>query len=258
MEADDLKVRNCLFRENEDGILCGNLKDIRSLTVEYSEFGFNGHGDGQSHGIYVGRIDEFTFQFNYVHHTKTGHHVKSRARVSNILYNYLTDGNEGNSSCAIDLEDGGRALIMGNILHQSKYTENSALIHYGMPNSNEGETFYIVNNTVSSDRRAGIFVRNHSPAQVVIANNLLIGKLVLTQGKNKETGNIFATKSCLCPQPAYPFTLSLKCSAVNAGVGVQEGGTVDLIPFYEYVHPLCRQPREVLDKLDVGAFEYKF
>ena len=157
------------FWSNENGILCGNIDSIHKLTVKYSEFGFNGYGDGQSHGIYVGQIDEFIFEFNYVHHTKSGHHVKSRARQSLNRYNYLTDHELGNASYAIDLQNGGVAFVVGNILHQSKYTENSSLIHYGMPNSDSGQRIFIINNTVSSDRRVGIFVLNHSPAQALVS-----------------------------------------------------------------------------------------
>lgn len=43
VEGDSLSVRNCLFWNNENGILCGGLKSIRTLTVRYSEFGFNGY-----------------------------------------------------------------------------------------------------------------------------------------------------------------------------------------------------------------------
>lgn len=258
VEGDNIKVRNCLFRENENGILCGSLKNIHKLTVEYSEFGFNGFGDGQTHGVYIGNIDEFTFQFNYVHHTKSGHHVKSRARINNIRYNYLTDGEDGNASYAIDLPDGGKSFVIGNILHQSKYTENSALIHYGMPNTTKGETFFVINNTVSSDRNTGIFVLNHSKAEGVVINNLLMGKLDIGSGKIKEENNVFVEKSCFSPQKSLPFSLHPTCKAVDTGKKLQKGYDKNLTPLFEYVHPVSKQPRNTLRQIDVGAFECQY
>jgi len=256
VEGDNLNIRNCFFRENENGILCGNLKEVKKLKVEYSEFGFNGYGDGQSHSIYVGAIDEFTFQYNYVHHTKSGHHVKSRADLNYIRYNYLTDLDDGNASYAIDLPDGGKAFIVGNILHQSRYTENSSLIHYGMPKSQKGHTFYIVNNTASSDRHTGVFLLNHSPAKAIIVNNLLFGSLDLAVGLNKEIANLYVGSSCLSPKNSLPFLISQTCKAVNAGFRTNDYDVKDLTPLYEYVHPLSRKMREQDNAIDIGAFEY--
>jgi len=257
VEGDNLKVRNCLFWSNENGILCGNIKSIHSLTVRYSEFGFNGYGDGQSHGIYVGGIDEFIFEFNYVHHTRSGHHVKSRARSNQIGYNFLTDHEAGNSSYAIDFEDGGKGVVIGNVIHQSKVTENSALIHYGMPNSSSGEPFYIVNNTVSSDRHTGIFVLNHSPAEGLIVNNILVGKLQIGVGKNKENSNFLADISCFSPLPYNPKALKYDCAAVNAGLILNKNADVDLVPRFEYIHPLSKKERNQFEKIDIGAYEYE-
>lgn len=256
VEGDDLKVRNCLFRNNENGILGGSLKNVHRLTVEYSEFGFNGHGDGQSHGIYIGAIDEFIFSFNYLHHTKSGHHVKSRARLNKILYNYLTDHEDGNASYAIDLPDGGKSFVIGNYIHQSKYTENSALIHYGMPKSQKGQTFYIVNNTVSSSRHTGIFVHNHSPAEGIVVNNLLFGKLQLATGQFEEKHNRFVKGSCFIPDRFFPFAVQPDCSSIDSGIFMENSSQFDLMPRYEYVHPLTKHTRRSAGQIDVGAFEY--
>jgi hypothetical protein len=256
VEADNLRVRNCLFWNNENGILCGSLKNIRTLSVQYSEFGFNGYGDGQSHGIYVGNMDKFIFRFNYVHHTKSGHHVKSRARSNHIEYNYLTDLDDGTASYAIDLPDGGEALVIGNIIHQSKYTENSNMIHYGFPNKEAGQTFYIVNNTVSSNRHTGNFVMNHSPAEGVIVNNLLTGKLDIASGPHREKNNIVVSRSCFSPYPDRPFALAGGCAAIDTGIPMEDKQGVNLIPKYEYVHPLSKKERRIVGKVDIGAYEF--
>lgn len=59
MEGGHLRVRRCTFWDNENGILSSNNPGAR-LEVEQLEFGYNGVGDGASHGIYVGAIDSFS------------------------------------------------------------------------------------------------------------------------------------------------------------------------------------------------------
>ena len=54
-EQGSLTVRNCRFLENENGILTASNPGM-TLTIENSEFGHNGAGDGQSHNLY-GRRD---------------------------------------------------------------------------------------------------------------------------------------------------------------------------------------------------------
>lgn len=256
VEGDNLKIRNALFWDNENGILCGNLKNVHVLSVKYSEFGFNGYGDGQSHGIYIGAIDKLIFEFNYVHHTKSGHHIKSRAQFNKIAYNYLSDHEIGNASYAIDLQDGGKAIVIGNILWQSKFTENSALVHYGMPNSPAGQSIFIINNTVISDRHIGIFVLNHSKGRAHIYNNLLVGKLDLAVGENQEKNNIVVPKSCFLPSSGRIFALAPDCNAVNSGFIITEHEPeMAFIPKFEYIHPLSKKQRKTDEKIDVGAYE---
>ncbi|OGP65481.1 MAG: hypothetical protein A2169_13450, partial [Deltaproteobacteria bacterium RBG_13_47_9] len=183
-EGSDLTIRNCLFHNNEEGILGGSNRES-TITVEYSEFAYNGYGDGQSHGIYVGSIKRFVFQYNYVHHSKIGHHVKSMAQENFILYNRLMDEEDGNSSYAIDIPDGGLAIIIGNIIHQGKLAENFSLIHYHSKTEKPGIGLYVVNNTALNSRHDGVFVNNRSPMQAQIINNLVVGKLKLVEGPFK-------------------------------------------------------------------------
>ncbi len=255
MEGRNLKIRNCLFWANENGILGGSAEKDSSLTIRYSEFGFNGHGDGQSHGIYIGGIDRFVFEFNYVHHTRTGNQVKSRARFNLIAYNFITDGDNGNSSYAIDLEDGGKAQIIGNVIHKSKYADNSAMIHYGMPNSKSGENFYVINNTASTDRNSSIFVLNHSPAEGWSYNNLLCGKFKTAVGKIIEDANMIVPKTCFTSTFTTGYALNSGCRAIDAGKILNEANGTDLVPHFEYAYPLSKKNRAVDSHIYIGAYE---
>ena len=68
-EGRNLQVRNCFFHDNENGVLAGRKKDS-DILVEYSEFSNNGHGDGRSHNIYVGRVKSLVFKYNHSHHAR--------------------------------------------------------------------------------------------------------------------------------------------------------------------------------------------
>jgi len=93
----NLTVRNCVFRDNEAGLLTWNDPGS-DILVEHSVFSRNGYGDGQSHNIYIGRVRSFTLRFSHSHDSRIGHEVKSRAALNRILYNRLTDEQDGNSS----------------------------------------------------------------------------------------------------------------------------------------------------------------
>ena len=129
-EGRGLVVRHCLFHDNENGILTG--ADPQSdVLVEHSEFHHNGAGDGYSHNLYIGQVRSFTLRFCSSHHERTGHLVKSRAQASSILYNRLMDEADGTSSYVIDLPNGGRSVVIGNIIHHGPRAENGLAVSYG-------------------------------------------------------------------------------------------------------------------------------
>ncbi|MBW2341901.1 MAG: right-handed parallel beta-helix repeat-containing protein [Deltaproteobacteria bacterium] len=254
-EGMDLTIRNCLFHNNEDGILGGSNRES-TIMVEYSEFAYNGYGDGQSHGIYVGSIKRFVFQYNYVHHSKIGHHVKSGAKENFILYNRLMDEEDGNSSYAIDIFNGGLAIIIGNTIHQGKLAENFSLIHYHSKIEKPRDGLYVVNNTVLNSRHNGIFVSNRSPIEAQLMNNLVVGRLKLIDGRFKGTHNIKGDKGYFVNPNRYNLCLNPNSKAINAGIDPGKVHGISLTPVAEYMHPISRRDRPRIGPLDVGAFEF--
>ena len=108
-----------------------------------------------------------------------------------------------------------------------------------------------------SGRQTGIFVLNHSPAEGVIFNNLLMGKLALAVGKHQEKNNLSNPTSCFSPLPYTPLALKPDCPAVNNGFPTQTILPDSLlVPSFEYVHPLSKKDRRQVDKIDIGAYEY--
>ncbi|MBK6295861.1 MAG: hypothetical protein IPF55_17555 [Rhodoferax sp.] len=129
-ESGTLTVSDCTFTNNENGILTGGNPKAE-LVVINSEFGHNGHGDGQSHNLYVGAIASLSVSGSYFHHAKVGHLLKTRAAVNHILYNRLTDETGGRASYELELPNGGLAYVIGNIIQQGSQTENPHLVSYG-------------------------------------------------------------------------------------------------------------------------------
>lgn len=180
IESGRLRVRDCVFWGSDSGILTGNYagRGVERVEIEASEFGYLGHGDGQSHHVYVEASELFRVVGSYFHHGNTGHLIKSRSAVNDIRYNRITDERGGRASYEIDLPNGGIAVLVGNVVQQNRDTENPALISYGR----EGyrwpvNRLFLVNNTLVNEHpHGGAFVRAAAGNDgVYAANNLLVG-----------------------------------------------------------------------------------
>jgi hypothetical protein len=176
-ENGTLVLRNCLFRDNENGILTSGNKDAE-LQIENTEFDRNGSEDGRAHQLYVGDIARLKVTGSYFHNAVGGHLLKSRAAINMVTYNRLTDENGGRASYELEFPSGGTSYVIGNIIEQNPTTENSNIISVGAEGykwpKNE---LYLINNTIVDDRPAnGVFLRIMPGLQLLKAtNNLLVG-----------------------------------------------------------------------------------
>jgi len=251
-----LTVRYCSFINNENGILAGRSGDEGTVQIEHCEFAYNGHGDGQSHGVYINnKIGQLIFQYNYIHHTKTGHHIKSRAKKNMIRYNRIMDEQDGTSSMAIDIPNGGYAIIVGNIIHQGRHADNHRVIKYQNIGKEDALGLYVVNNTVISDIK-GIFVDNSTPVIASVINNLFEGDLSMGNGKYREQSNMKGNPGMFRDMGRYDFHLKPHADAVNAGMALDGRAMIQACPEDEYYHPLGKIRRKNDGKIDIGAFEY--
>lgn len=243
----DLTIRNCLFDGNQNGILAhDNAGSV--LVVEHSEFKDSGAGDGHSHGIYVNKIERLVFRHNWVHGTRIGHHVKSRARENLILHNRLEDGPGGSASYALDMPNGHIGVVVGNIMQKGPKAENRAVVNFIAPVARPGAALHLINNTVVGGRR-GVMLANRSPIEADLRNNLLVGELDLVDGRGGGGGNLTAPPSDL----GENYTLRGGGVAIDSGVAVEADA---LRPKAEYAHPAGARPRRASGPLDVGAFEW--
>lgn len=260
-ENGHLRLKNCLFWGNENGLLTTGGANHRNakLEIENSEFAYNGNGDGLSHNLYVGAIDYLRVTGSYFHHANVGHLLKSRAKINEIEYNRLTDESGGRASYEIDLPNGGIAYIVGNLVQQNKDTENSTILSFGAEGPAWPENrLYLASNTLANDHPyGGAFLRVYSGADRVISmNNILVGKGKLHANIDiRSLNDAHARWEIFSKASRYNYHLSSIREYPpyqEPSVGPEE--RAKLIPNREYSHP--RQIRNLQSKpLAAGAFQ---
>lgn len=263
-EGKNLTVRYCYFHDNENGILSGAVAASK-ITVEYSEFNLNGAGDGYSHNLYIGKIDTLLFRYNYSHHCKVGHELKSRANVNYILYNRFSNEATGTASYEVDLPNGGLVVLMGNVLQKGTNANNSNMVSYGVEGltNNAPHNFYLINNTLVNERSAGTFVNIINGTSLYKSyNNIFAGNGNLMNGTALTLDTLSNKKYAISGAGfmntvTYDYHLTVASSAVNAGAtaGNSSNG-LSLTPAYEYAHPAGKIVRAASGTLDAGAHEF--
>ena len=266
LEGQNLAVSHCYFHNNENGILAGKINPC-TILVEYTEFGFNGAGDGYSHNLYIGNIDTLKFQYNYSHHASVGHELKSRANVNFILYNKLSDETTGNASRNIDLPNGGTAYIIGNVIEQGPQSQNSNIIGYGLEgltNTAPNEV-YAINNTLINNKTNGSFFAFQTGTTLFKCyNNILAGAGSFVTGSfpsgiDTSNNRVSATISSFAFTNVanYDFHITAASTAViNKGKNPGTANSFSLSPVKEYIHSNNTAARCSSGTLDIGAYEY--
>ncbi|MGB1205484.1 MAG: hypothetical protein ACPG5B_07560 [Chitinophagales bacterium] len=265
LDGTHLTVRNCYFHDNENGILTTETESnlyLGNILIEFSEFGHNGYGDGYSHNLYIGRVNKLTFRFNYTHHAKIGHALKSRATYNDILYNRIMDEDTGYASRLIDLPNGGVSLVMGNLVMQGTEATNKNVLGYGLEGlTNPAEhELYVINNTFVNKRVFSCtFLDIHENTSVVkLSNNIFGGTGTLINGPTPTMNtNLIETNLNnlnFVDEANYNYDLTANSPAIDAGT---TPNNATLIPTFSYQHPLGYETRATVNNvMDIGAFEY--
>lgn len=257
-ERGNLTVRNCKFENNENGILSASGTDML-LDIENSEFGHNGAGDGRSHNIYIGHIGRLTVTGSYFHHARTGHLLKSRARESHIFYNRLTDETGGKASYELDLPNGGRAYVVGNLIEQNSQTENSNIIAFGVEGyQKKGRNeLYLINNTIVDNRpnTGNILLLQSGPDKVTLMNNLLItDKRFDSRLTSPAQNNLNVDWDQFVLAARLDFRLRTDSRLYGKYVRPDPVEGQSLVPQREYVHPSGSRPLAAMPRAP-GAFQ---
>lgn len=181
-----LTIEHCTFRDNQDGILTAN-NPAATLVVRNSTFDSNGAclpGKGCAHAIYGGFIGLLRVENSHFVSTRTGHHIKSRARRSEIVGNTIEDGPAGTASYLVDLPDGGSLVLTGNTMEKGPRTQNpTTAISIGEEGDKRppGE-IVISGNTFVNRGPPTLFLRNLTKNSARISGNSIKGPVRTLSG----------------------------------------------------------------------------
>lgn len=266
LEGIGLTLRKSYIHDNEIGILTNN-DGVSDILIENTEFDHTGRIGG-SHNVYIGLVNSLTFRYNYSHDASEKHLLKSRAKLNVITYNLfsttLADKTgavaRGAPSYEIDLPNGGRSFVIGNIIQQPSVNENFAFIAYGMEGAtNPEQNLYVINNTFLNDDIVGTFVQIGSDVQTpaLIQNNVFAGwGRITNQSSAIQKTNYHSTAPSFVNRRDYNFRPKPGALFINSGSTVSGLGTsVSLVPKMQYVHPASAEPRPVRGPIDIGAYE---
>jgi hypothetical protein len=176
MEAANLTVEHVRIVNNQNGILTNT--DVKgSLIVRDSEFLSNGScTNGCAHGLYADHLDLLRVERSRFFETRQAHHIKSRARRTEVIDSDLEDGPNGTSSYQIEIPNGGAVLVRGCTIEKGPKSENhTGAIVIGM----EGVTQRTPEITVENNRfrvdggYPSYLVVNQTATEAALAGNTL-------------------------------------------------------------------------------------
>jgi len=266
LEGTNFTLRNSFLHDNEDGIL-SNRNENSDILIEYTEFGHNGRGEGQTHNLYIGKVKSLTFRYNYSHDANVGHNLKSRAMTNTIVYNRFASTNPGDKgstapgqpSYEIDLPSAGTSYIIGNVIQQPAANQNPTIVAYGEEGaSNPGQDLYFINNTVVNDFAGGtfLFVSGKVTTPALIQNNIFIGEGTLSSQAASVLKNNYRAFAAGGVDRSIDGVRRI-ASALVRGAGTDPGKSaagVALVPTGQYKDVASGEERAADSALDLGAY----
>ena len=185
-EGRNLTVERSRFVDNEEGILAASQADS-TITIRGSYFKGNGNcllPAGCAHGIYANAIDRLVVEGCTFLEQQIGHHIKSRARRTELVVNRIEDGPAGTASYLVDIPDGGSLIMRGNILEKGPRSDNPTVAVTLGEESNSNLTAQIIveNNRFTNDTPGPtVFVRNLTRTPASVRGNVLMGNVRLME-----------------------------------------------------------------------------
>jgi hypothetical protein len=159
-EGGNLVLERVVLRDCQNGILGPSKDTPASVVMNDCDVFSNGTGTGQTHGVYIGKIARFVCTNSRFRDTRIGHHVKTRAHISDIEACEVGLDFVGNESYNIDIPVGGDASVSGCVLRQGPNTDNPIMLNYGSePNPYPGGSLKVESCRFESTA-GGVGIRN--------------------------------------------------------------------------------------------------
>ena len=144
----DLTVRNCLFHDHDNGIETGAATgDYAVHDSVFQNGGCEYVGTGATHNMYFGQNPSVRIENVLTSMVTNGHGIKSRSQRTTIINTRVLDGERGESSCCIDLPDGGLVVIDGCTLQKGPNPQNPNLLQFCAEGASCQEHRMLVTNT---------------------------------------------------------------------------------------------------------------
>ena len=123
--------------------------------------------------------------------------------------------------------------------------------------TNPSQTLYIINNTFVNDRGSGTFVELAGGTTATLRNNLIVGNGTLVSGGTvTQVSNLRTSAPNFVNPGAFDYRPTAATPGIDQGTAPGLGGTFDLRPSYQYVHPRNRETRPTRNGIDIGAYEF--
>jgi len=186
-EGGDLTVEHVRFINNQEGILAAASPAAR-IVIRDSDFERNGTcegGGGCAHGVYVNDLASLRIERSRFFETKQGHHIKSRAAMTEVIGCDIADGAKGTSSYAIDVPNGGAVLVRDTHIEKGPLSENhTGAIVVGAEGVTQRTPGIVVeNNTFRVDGDYNSFlVVNMTATEAALKGNILLGNAKALHG----------------------------------------------------------------------------
>jgi hypothetical protein len=188
-EGAALLVENTRFVDNENGILGANDPKV-SIRVIDSVFIGNGQCRPDcAHGIYAGHSASLRVERSKFFRQNEGHHIKSRAAVTEIVECRIADGPLGTASALIDIPNGGTVLIERNEMLKGPMASNKAnaiMISAEGEDNPKGPIVIRDNHFINAMGRGTTFVHNFGLAPVQMIGNVMIGDVIRLEGAGTD------------------------------------------------------------------------
>jgi len=210
-ESGNLTINNCYFFNNQDGLL-GGADPTGSITINNSEFANNGAGDGFTHNLYVGAIEQLTVNNSLFTGAIAGHEIKSRALNNTIENTRIIDGTAGTASYSLDFPDGGNVVLTNDVIEKGPNAQNNAIISFGEETSSPyaGSSLSISGTTVINDYGShAVLIQNTDAAMTpTLTNNQFYGLSSSQIGTATQSGD-----TTLSTEPALDLSQPFLASA---------------------------------------------
>ncbi len=181
-QANHVTVRHCNIHGNDMGIMSGGdgtLDRAVDQRIEHCLLHHNGNFDhpGYNHNLYLGGTS-VALRFCEVHHSLTGHNVKSRAHHTRVEYCYIHDSanREFDLVDAADTErPDSHAVILGCIVVKNPQTQgNKTVLHFGQDGDREHDgTVTLAFNTIVTPFISPVVELSASKTKTRLVGNLV-------------------------------------------------------------------------------------